>query len=290
MKVGFCCLYGLTNAGKSTLLNSILGVKVLAVSNTKQTTQNNIQGIYTDKDSQIIFIDTPGLHSPHKMLGKLLLKSAYQAKDDADVLVYVVDSTAKVNERLCDELSKYKMPIIIAFNKIDICDFEKGQFHLDGYKKLLPNAEVVEISALNKFGIEDLLKKVKAHLNDGDLYYPEDQLIDQPTRFVWQEMIREKCLNYLKQEVPFSIHVEIINSEETESLLKLHADIIVEKPSEKGIVIGKNGAMISKIRKHAQHSISLFMNKDVELNLFVKVEKNWRDSPSKLFEYGYKIK
>ena len=287
MKVGFCCLYGLANAGKSTLLNSILGVKVQAVSNTAQTTRENIQGIYNDDDSQIVFIDTPGLHSPHKKLGELLLKDAYQAKENVDVLVYVVDSTSKVNETLCAKLASYNAPIIIAFNKIDVCDLDKGQFHLDGYKKLLPQAEIVEMSALKKINVDQLINKVKSHLQEGEPYFPQDQLIDHPTRFVWSEMIREKCLNYLTQEVPHEIHVEIINTEENEDGLTIFADIIVEKPSEKAIVIGKKGQMISKIRRHAEHSISIFMQEKCKLELYVKVEPNWRNLASKLKEYGY---
>lgn len=287
MKVGFCCLYGLANAGKSTLLNSILGVKVQAVSNTAQTTRENIQGIYNDDDSQIVFIDTPGLHSPHKKLGELLLKDASEAKDNVDVLVYVVDSTAKVNETLCAKLASYNAPIIIAFNKIDVCDLDKGQFHLDGYKKLLPQAEIVEMSALKKINVDQLISKVKNHLEEGIPYFPTDQLIDHPTRFVWSEMIREKCLNYLTQEVPHAIHVEIIKTEENEEGLKIYADIIVEKPSEKAIVIGKKGQMISKIRRHAEHSISIFMQEKCKLELYVKVEPNWRNLSTKLKEYGY---
>lgn len=287
MKVGFCCLYGLANAGKSTLLNSILGVKVQAVSNTAQTTRENIQGIYNDDDSQIVFIDTPGLHSPHKKLGELLLKDASEAKDNVDVLVYVVDSTAKVNETLCAKLASYNAPIIIAFNKIDVCDLDKGQFHLDGYKKLLPQAEIVEMSALKKINVDQLISKVKNHLEEGIPYFPTDQLIDHPTRFVWSEMIREKCLNYLTQEVPHAIHVEIIKTEENEEGLKIYADIIVEKSSEKAIVIGKKGQMISKIRRHAEHSISIFMQEKCKLELYVKVEPNWRNLSTKLKEYGY---
>lgn len=288
MKVGFVCLYGLTNAGKSTLLNSILGVKVEAVSDTKQTTRENIQGIYNDEDSQIIFIDTPGLHSPHKLLGQLLLKNANEARDGVDVLVYVVDSTSKVNLTLADKLKDSKVPVIVAFNKIDICQIDKGLFHLDGYKKTLPNAEFIQMSALKKIGISDLINAIKKHLHEGVPFFPQDQLIDHPTRFVWSEMIREKCLNYLKQEVPHAIHVEIIKSEEDESgNLKIYADIIVEKKSEKAIVIGKNGSMISKIRRHAEYSISKFMMNETKLELYVKVVENWRDSPSRLKQYGY---
>ena len=287
MKVGFCCLYGLANAGKSTLLNSILGVKVNAVSDTKQTTRENIQGIYNDDDSQIIFIDTPGLHSPHKRLGQLLLKDANYAKDNVDVVVYVVDSTSKVNEVLCSKLENLNIPLIVAFNKIDICDFERGQFHLDGYKKLLPKAEFVEMSALKKIGIDTLIEKVKSHLQEGIPLFPKNQLIDHPTYFVWAEMIREKCLNYLTQEVPHAIHVQIIDSKSSEDSLTIYADIIVEKRSEKAIVIGKKGQMISKIRRHAERSISIFMGCKVNLELYVKVVEDWRDNISRLKEYGY---
>ncbi|MFA6795967.1 MAG: GTPase Era [Bacilli bacterium] len=290
MKVGFCALYGLANAGKSTLLNAILGIKVQAVSDKPQTTRENVQGIYNDDDSQIVFIDTPGLHNPHKKLGQLLIRDAEQAKAGVDILIYVVDGKERVNESLCESISKVKIPVIVAFNKIDDINLDSGQFKLKAYKKLLPNAEVVEISALKKFGIDKLIEVIKSHCEEGTPFFPKDQILDHPTEFVYAEMIREKCFRMLKQEVPHAIHVKIVQQEiDQETGRKvIYADIIVEKKSEKAIVIGHQGKMISKIRHLAQHSISIFNMEPVELELYVKVVEDWRDNPRYLSEYGYK--
>ncbi len=287
MKVGYCCLYGLTNAGKSTLLNNILGFKLQAVSKTKQTTRENVQGIYEDEDSQIIFIDTPGIHSPHKLLGQKMVQQAKQARYGVDVIVYVVDATRRVNEVMCDDLKKIGVPIIVAFNKIDIADFEKGQLHLQAYKQLLPDADFIEISALKKFNIEDLIKLIKSHLLEGEKIYVDDVVSDHPMRFFYSEKIREACLKKLQEEVPHSINVEIMKIEEGETDLKIYADIIVERSSEKSIVIGKRGQMIGEIRRMSQREIERFTGKQCDLELFVKVEKDWRDSSSRLKEYGY---
>jgi GTP-binding protein Era len=291
MKTGYCCLYGKANAGKSTILNAVLGVKVEAVSPKPQTTRVNVQGIYNDADSQIVFIDTPGLHSPHGLLGDQLLKDAEDAKVGVDCIIYVVDaSLGLVNERLATSLAGIKTPVIVAFNKIDLVNISEGQMRLNEYKRLLPQAEFIQMSALKKFGIDDLIKAVKNHLKEGIPFYPTDQLIDRPTKFVWAEMIREKCMLNLEQEVPHAIHVEVVKSEKDPKTNGeiIYADIIVEKPSEKAIVIGKQGKMISEIRHHAEHSISNFMNEPISLELFVKVVEGWRDNPSKLKEYGYK--
>jgi len=289
MKTGFCALYGLANAGKSTLINAILKVKVQAVSDKPQTTRENVQGIYNDDDSQIVFVDTPGLHVPHKKLGQILIRDAEQAKAGVDILIYVVDGTERVNERLCDSLNKLKIPVIVAFNKIDDINIEEGQFKLRAYKQLMPNAEVLEISALKKYGIDDLIALIKTHLPEGVPYFPKDQLLDHPTEFVYAEMIREKCFRMLKQEVPHAIHVSITHQEIDEKTghKVVYADIIVEKKSEKMIVIGHQGQMISKIRHLAQHSISIFNMEPVELELYVKVVEDWRDNARYLSEYGY---
>jgi GTP-binding protein Era len=291
MKTGFCCLYGLANAGKSTLLNALLGVKVEAVSPKPQTTRVNVQGIYNDADSQIVFIDTPGLHTPHGRLGVLLNQDAENARESVDVLIYVIDgSSHKISETLIDSLKTVKVPIIACFNKIDAVRLDEGQARLEEYKKRLPQAEFIEISALLKYGMEDLVKLIKSHLKEGTPYFPPDQLIDRPTQFVWAEMIREKCMVNLEKEVPHAIHVQITHVEDDEKTKRkiIYADIIVEKDSEKSIVIGKGGQMLSKIRHHAEHSISNFMMEKVTLELYVKVVPDWRNNLSKLKEYGYK--
>ena len=289
MKVGFCALYGLANAGKSTLLNSILGVKVEATSSKPQTTRENIQGIYNDDDSQIVFIDTPGLHNPHKKLGSLLLKDASEAVQSVDVIIYVIDASLKVNYELCSYLSEVNAKVIACFNKIDLINLEEGQEKLKKYKEVLKGADFVEISALKKFGIDTLINTIKKYLDEGIPYFPKDMLIDHPTEFVYAEMIREKCMRLLDQEVPHAIHVEIVQVESGENGegIVISANIIVEKESEKAIVIGKGGKMISKIRHLAEHSISLFTMDDVALELYVKVVKDWRNDVRYLKKYGY---
>ena len=289
MKVGFCALYGLANAGKSTLLNSILGVKVEATSSKPQTTRENIQGIYNDDDSQIVFIDTPGLHNPHKKLGSLLLKDASEAVQSVDVIIYVIDASLKVNYELCSYLSEVNAKVIACFNKIDLINLEEGQEKLKKYKEVLKGADFVEISALKKFGIDTLINTIKKYLDEGVPYFSKDMLIDHPTEFVYAEMIREKCMRLLDQEVPHAIHVEIVQVEsgENDEGIVISANIIVEKESEKAIVIGKGGKMISKIRHLAEHSISLFTMDDVALELYVKVVKDWRNDVRYLKKYGY---
>ena len=289
MKVGFCALYGLANAGKSTLLNSILGVKVEATSSKPQTTRENIQGIYNDDDSQIVFIDTPGLHNPHKKLGSLLLKDASEAVQSVDVIIYVIDASLKVNYELCSYLSEVNAKVIACFNKIDLINLEEGQEKLKKYKEVLKGADFVEISALKKFGIDTLINTIKKYLDEGIPYFPKDMLIDHPTEFVYAEMIREKCMRLLDQEVPHAIHVEIVQVEsgENDEGIVISANIIVEKESEKAIVIGKGGKMISKIRHLSDHSISLFTMDDVALELYVKVVKDWRNDFRYLKKYGY---
>lgn len=291
MKVGYACLYGLANAGKSTLLNAILGLKIEAVSPKPQTTRYNVQGIYTDSDSQIIFIDTPGLHRPHGRLGSILLQEAEDARSNVDVLVYVVDgSYRRIDTETASKISKMNIPVIVVFNKIDKISLEEGMERLSEYSKILPNAEFIQMSALKKFGVDELLNAIKKHLEEGDLLYPEDQLIDRPTRFVWAEMIREKCMINTEKEIPHAVHVEITHVEDNPDLGKkvIFADIIVEKSSEKAIIIGRNGQKLSLIRKHAEHSISNFMQEKVALELYVKVVPDWRNNPAKLQEYGYK--
>lgn len=293
MKVGYCCLYGLANAGKSTLLNAILGLKIEAVSPKAQTTRYNVQGIYTDDEAQIVFIDTPGLHKPHGKLGNILLEDAEDAKDSVDVLLYVVDaSNRQIDENVIKKVNAFKGPVVLIYNKIDKVGFEEGQKRLEEYKKRLPQAETVEMSALNKVNVDQMISLIKTHLPEGDLLYPKDQLIDRPTRFVWAEMIREKCMLNLDEELPHAVHVEITHTEYDEKLQKqiIYADIIVEKDSEKAIVIGKQGKKLSLIRKHAEHSISNFMQEKVALELYVKVVEDWRNDPRKLKEYGYEDK
>lgn len=287
MKVGFVSLYGLANSGKSTLLNAILKTKIEAVSEKPQTTRENIQGIYNDEDSQIVFIDTPGLHAPHKRLGELMLEEARRSLYDIDVLVYVVDGSKKTDTKTVERLKTLECPIILAFNKIDLLKIEDGLAKLAEYKALLPQAEFVEISALKKANLDNLIKIIKSHLNEGQPYFPDDMISDHPIEFIYAETIREKCMRLTEQEVPHACHVEIRGVEEEDGVKVIRADIIVERESEKAIMIGRQGKMISQIRKFSELALYGFLKQPVALDLLVKVVPNWRNDPKYLKRYGY---
>ena len=287
MKVGFCSLYGLANAGKSTILNAILKTKIEAVSEKPQTTRENIQGIYNDEDSQIVFVDTPGLHDPHKKLGQLMLQEAKSALYDVDAIIYVIDASKRVDKKTANRLATLDTPIILAFNKIDLIKFEQGQEKIKEYKEILPNADVVELSAINKAGIEQLVSTVKKYLQEGTPYFPHDMISDHPEEFIYSETIREKCMRLTEDEVPHACHVEIKHVEEEDNLLIIRADIIVERESEKAIMIGRQGKMISKIRRYSEEALKGFLGRPVSLDLLVKVVPDWRDNPKYLRRYGY---
>lgn len=288
MKSGFCCLYGRANAGKSTILNAILKTKIEAVSEKPQTTRENIRGIYNDDESQIIFVDTPGLHKPHKRLGQLMLRQANEALKEVDVVVYVVDASRAPDSRTLAVMQALKSPLVIAFNKIDLVRLDEGQARLAQYRKAVPTAKVVEISALKKAGIDDLLSAVKSLLPEGEAYYPTDMMLDHPIEFVYGEIIREKVMRLTDDEVPHATHVEIRDVEtEEDGVLVIRADIIVERESEKAILIGRQGRMISKIRSYAEEALKGFTGTPVALDLLVKVVPDWRDSQRSLARYGY---
>lgn len=286
MKVGFVTIYGKANAGKSTILNDILGTKFLAVSDKPQTTRENILGIYNDKDSQIAFIDTPGIFTPHAKLGSNLLREAENAKRESDVLVFVFAADEGIDKDLLAKLKNISIPIVLAYNKIDKVQADEGENKLAKLLKEITPVNVIRMSAKDKFGISDLIKTLKELLPEGDPMYPTDILSDRPKEFVYTEFIREKCMRLLKKEVPHSIYVEYKSSEESEEGVEIHADIIVERESEKAIVIGKNGSMIAKISKFSEEAIQGFINKPVFVKLIVKVVPDWRNNPDFLNKHG----
>ena len=291
MKVGFCSLYGLANAGKSTILNAILKTKIEAVSEKPQTTRENIQGIYNDEDSQIVFVDTPGLHDPHKKLGQLMLQEAKSALYDVDAIIYVIDASKRVDKKTANRLATLDTPIILAFNKIDLIKFEQGQEKIKEYKEILPNADVVELSAINKAGIEQLVSTVKKYLQEGTPYFPQDMISDHPEEFIYSETIREKALKLLQDEVPHGIFVEIEKmkrgkTRDNEPIFNIEATIYCLRDSHKGIIIGKNGAMLKKIGTYAREDLEKELQDKVNLQLWVKVREDWinNDKFVKLFK------
>lgn len=286
-KVGFVCVYGRANAGKSTIINKCLGFKLLPVSSKPQTTRDNVKAIYNDEDSQIIFVDTPGVFKPHGKLGSILLRDAENAKEGVDAILYVIDANEVPNFELCEKLSKLDVPVIIAFNKVDLVKANIGEERLSRYLSILPNAKVVRLSAKDGFGIDELLNEIKNLLPEGEPYYPTDIVSDRPKEYIISEIIREKCMRLLSKEVPHSIFIEMKALNEEEDMMEIYGNIIVEKASEKGIVIGKKGNMISQISKFSEQSISSYFGKPVHLELNVKVIPDWRNDDKYLKKFGY---
>lgn len=286
-KVGYVCVYGRANAGKSTIINKCLGFKLLAVSSKPQTTRDNVQAIYNDEDSQIVFVDTPGVFKPHGKLGSILLRDAENAKEGVDLILYVIDASEAPNFELAMKLSKQDIPVVVAFNKIDLCRIDIAKERLKRYQEALPNATFLEMSAKDGYNIDTLLNLIKSHLSEGEIYYPLDMVSDHPMEFIISEIIREKCMRLLEKEVPHSIYVDVRSVDEDEEGLEVRANIIVDKDSEKGIVIGKNGQMISKISRFSENAISGYFAKPCYCDLVVKVIPDWRNSDKYLRKFGY---
>jgi len=290
MKSGFVSLVGRPNVGKSTILNAIIGDKISIVTSKSQTTRDNIQGIYNDNDSQIIFVDTPGIHKPQSDLGIAMDKKAYSSIRDCDVCVFVVDSSKPFDDGdqyLFDHM-KIDAPIIICFNKIDLTNITLISSLKAKYKEHFENADIIEISAMEKFNLNDLVALIKSKLLEGPQYYDVNIVTDKDMKFRIQEIIREKCLKFLSKEVPHGVCV--ICDDIKVSGREIHADcrIICEKESQKGIIIGSSGRMIKKIGSTAREDLELMTKKHVILDIVVRVVENWRNSSKYLVSFGYK--
>jgi len=290
MKSGFVAILGQPNVGKSTLLNAILKEKVSIVSPKPQTTRNKILGIYNDEESQIVFIDTPGIHNSHNKLDDYMNKAINTAKEDVDVLLYVIDGTKKINEQTIDVLNKYTKNIeniILVVNKIDDTTYEKLYPELNKCNGLENIKDIVPVSALKSKNLEELLKVIKNYLHDNVKYFDDDIYTDQSIKFLTAEVIREKSLWLLQDELPHGIAVEISRFNELDNIVEIDADIILEKASHKQIVIGKNGSMLKNIGIKSRHDIEKLVDKQVMLKLFVKVREDWRNSNSVVKALGY---
>ena len=287
---GFISIIGRPNAGKSTLLNVIVNQKVAITSNKPQTTRNNISGILTREDAQFIFIDTPGIHKPKHELGKTLNKNAYTAIAEADVNFWMVDATQNFgpgDEFILEKIKTSHIPCFLILNKIDLLGKEKLIKVLQDWKERYAFAEIFPISALKKDNIDQLLEVTKGYLNEGPQYFPDDMISDHGEQFQIAEIIREKVLYKTEEEVPHSVAVVIEKKEETDTKIFIQALIVVERTSQKSILIGKQAEMIRKIRLAAQKELKEKFQKRVELELYVRVEKNWRNRSSKLQQLGY---
>lgn len=293
MKSGFVSILGRPNVGKSTILNGIINKKVSIVTNKSQTTRNVIRGIYHGENSQIIFIDTPGIHKPHAKLGEEMNIMAYLTAHDVDVNLLVVDASRPFDEGdefILNHVDINNAPLVLALNKIDQATIVQVEELKRQYKILLPNAIIIETVASEKFNLDLLIKTLEDLLPEGPEYYPEDVITDKDEVFQIKEIIREKVLKILKDEVPHSIAIYVNNIDYNAKPMHILATIIVEKESQKGIVIGKNGRMIKLIGEKSRESIERLLNKHVYLELKVKVQDDWRNDDNMLEKYGYKAK
>lgn len=293
MKCGFVTIIGRPNVGKSTLLNQILGQKIVITTDKAQTTRKRIKGILTNKQGQIVFIDTPGIHRPLNKLGEFLIDEAKIAIPDADVIIFLVDgseSAGKGDKWIVQNLLETKIPIIIVMNKVDkVKKPEKIEQNLLSYKTLFnKNLPVVKVSAKTGRNIDTLLKNLYKKLPDGEIMYPEDVVTEETMRDVAQEIIREKILLNTSDEIPHAVAVKIENYFEREDIDKIYATIYCETKSQKGILIGKGGSLLKKIGTEAREDLEKITEKKVFLGLEVKVEKDWRKKDNILKDFGYK--
>ncbi|UTR14381.1 GTPase Era [Salipaludibacillus sp. LMS25] len=291
-KSGFVALIGRPNVGKSTLLNHVLGQKIAIMSDKPQTTRNRIQGVYTGENGQIVFIDTPGIHKPKHRLGDFMTKLAQNTFNEVDVILFLVDAKegkGRGDEFIIERLKNVNTPVFLIINKIDEVHPDELLPLIKEYSQLYPFKEVIPISALEGNNVTTLLDQIYAYLEVGPQFYPEDQVTDHPERFLMAEMIREKILHLTEEEVPHSIAVEIeqIKRRDNTETVYVGAVVVVERSSQKGIIIGKQGKMLKEIGKRAREDIQSLLGSKIFLELWVKVEKDWRNKPKYLKNFGY---
>jgi GTPase len=288
---GFVSIIGRPNVGKSTLMNQILGQKVAIMSDKPQTTRNKIQGVYTSATSQIVFLDTPGIHKPQHKLGQYMVQTAKSALKEVDVILFMIDvedGYGRGDQFIIDQLQSVGTPVFLILNKIDRVHPEALLPVMDQYRKLYDFAEIVPVSAKLGNNVNHLLETIEARLPEGPQYYPADQITDHPERFVVAEFIREKILEETREEVPHSIAVEIeLMKEVQQNRVDISAVIYTERDSQKKIIIGKQGSMLKKVGSNARRDIEALLGSKVFLELWVKVKKDWRNQASQLANFGY---
>ncbi|MEJ8751261.1 GTPase Era [Lagierella sp. ICN-221743] len=292
-KSGFISIIGRSNVGKSTFLNKVIGERISIVSSRPQTTRNNIKFIYTDDKMQCIFIDTPGIQKPKNKLGEFMLESATSAFKDVDIITYIVDNSGVIGENenyIISKLKEEKKPIILLINKTDIISEERTQEIIKTFEEFGLFDTILPISALTGRNIEEYFETIYKMLPEGPKYYDEDEITDQSVRSICSEIVREKALLFLQEEVPHGINIEInkFKKREDRELYDIEATILVEKKSHKGIVIGKGGEMIKKIGMTARKDMETFLDSQVNLRLWVKIDADWRNNLNKLQNFGYK--
>ena len=293
IKSGFVTLIGRPNVGKSTLMNHLIGQKIAITSDKPQTTRNRIQTVYTDERGQVIFLDTPGIHKAKNKLGEYMVKVAKETLSEVDVILWLVEPTTFIGageQHIIEQLEKIKTPVILVINKIDTVKKEEILEAIEAYQEKLPFAEIIPVSAKKKENTDRLMELVFRYLPYGPMYYDEDTVTDQPERQIVAELIREKALRLLGDEVPHGIAVTIEKMRERAdgSMVDIEATIVCERDSHKGIIIGKQGAMLKKIGTKAREEIERLFEYKVNLKLWVKVKKDWRDSDILMKNYGYR--
>ena len=290
-KSGFVSIVGRPNVGKSTLLNQILKTKLAIMSDVAQTTRNTIQGIYTDDEAQIIFMDTPGIHKPQDGLGNFMNTTALNSIYGVDMVLFIAQANETIGRGdrfIIERLKEADGPVFLLLNKCDLVSKEEVVKKLTEWKELFDFKEIIPISALEDQNVDTLISTIKNYLNEGMMYYPKDQMTDHPERFVMAEFIREKILYFTREEVPHSVAIVVERmAEQEDGSVEVIATIVVDRKSQKGILIGKQGSMIKKIRQNAQREMKRFLQTPVHLELFVKVENNWRNKQKYLKEFGY---
>ena len=290
-KAGFVNIVGNPNVGKSTLMNALVGERISIATFKAQTTRHRIMGIYNTDDMQIVFSDTPGVLKPVYKLQESMLNFSMSALADADVLLYVTDvvETADKHSDFVEKVSKMEVPVLLLINKIDLTNQEKLVSIVEEWSALLPKAEVIPISAKSKFNVDYVMKRVKDLLPDSPPYFDKDQWTDKPARFFVTEIIREKILLYYDKEIPYSVEVVVEQFKEDEHKILIHAVIYVERESQKGIIIGRQGRALKKVASEARRDLERFFGKSIYLETFVKVDKDWRSSDKELRNFGYQL-
>ena len=294
MKSGFVTIIGRPNVGKSTLMNQLIGQKIAITSKKPQTTRNRIQTVYTDNSrGQIVFLDTPGIHQAKNKLGEYMVHVAENSLRDVDVILWLVEPSNYVGageQHIVKQLEKAKLPVILIINKIDTVEREKILEYIDTYRKIYDFDEIIPVSALRGTNLSDVIDSIYKYLPYGPMFYDEDTVTDQPKRQIVAEIIREKSLHALEEEVPHGIAVVIESMKDRKkgNMTDIEATIVCERESNKGIIIGKGGAMLKKIGSNARFEIERLLERKVNLKLWVKVKKDWRDSDSLMKNFGYR--
>ena len=288
-KAGFVNIVGNPNVGKSTLMNQLVGERISIATFKAQTTRHRIMGIVNEEDCQIVFSDTPGVLKPNYKMQEMMLAFSESALADADVLLYVTDvvENPEKNRDFLDKVAKMTIPVVLLVNKIDETDQRHLAEVVEQWHKLLPKADILPISAKNKFGIDLLMGRIKELLPESPAYFDKDQLTDKPARFFVSEIIREKILLYYDKEIPYSVEVAVEQFKEDSRKIQISAVIYVERDSQKGIIIGHQGVALKKVSTEARKSLERFFGKKVFLETFVKVDKDWRNSQRELNHFGY---